>query len=70
MSIKKNILWNLLGSVAPMLIGIATIPYIYKHLGIERMGILTIIWALIGYFSIFDFGLSRAITQRIASLQS
>lgn len=70
MSIKKNILWNLLGSVAPMLIGIATIPYIYKHLGIERMGILTIIWALIGYFSIFDFGLSMAITQRIASLQS
>jgi O-antigen/teichoic acid export membrane protein len=69
-SIKKNTLWNLFGSTAPMLIGIAAIPYIYKHIGIERIGVLTIIWALIGYFSIFDFGLGRAITQRIASLTS
>lgn len=53
-----------------MVIGIAAIPYIYQHSGIERIGILTIIWALIGYFSIFDFGLGRAITQRIASLTS
>lgn len=70
MSIKKNTLWNLLGSAAPMLIGILAIPYIYKHIGVERIGVLTIIWALIGYFSIFDFGLGRAITQRIASLTS
>lgn len=70
MSIRINTLWNLLGSAAPMLIGIAAIPYIYKHIGIERIGILTIVWALIGYFSIFDFGLGRAITQRIASLAS
>lgn len=67
MSIKKNTLWNLFGSAAPMLVGIAAIPYIYSQIGIERIGILTIIWALIGYFSIFDFGLGRAITQRIAS---
>jgi O-antigen/teichoic acid export membrane protein len=70
MSIRKNTLWNLFGSAAPMLIGIAAIPYIYKHMGIERIGVLTLIWALIGYFSIFDFGLGRAITQRIASLSS
>lgn len=63
-------MWNLLGSAAPMLVGIVAIPYIYKHIGIERIGVLTIIWALIGYFSIFDFGLGRAITQRIASLSS
>jgi O-antigen/teichoic acid export membrane protein len=68
MSIKKNTLWNLFGSAAPMLIGLAAIPYIYKQIGIERIGVLTIVWALIGYFSIFDFGLGRAITQRIASL--
>lgn len=70
MSIKKNTIWNLFGSAAPMIIGFAAIPYIYKHIGIERVGILTIIWALIGYFSIFDFGLGRAITQRIARLSS
>lgn len=53
-----------------MLIGLVAIPYIYKHIGMERIGVLTIVWALIGYFSIFDFGLGRAITQRIASLDS
>lgn len=70
MSIRKNTFWNLLGSAAPMLVGIVAIPYIYQHIGIERIGVLTIVWALIGYFSIFDFGLGRAITQRIASLAS
>lgn len=70
MSIRKNTLWNLFGSATPMLVGIVTIPYIYQQMGIERIGVLTLIWALIGYFSIFDFGLGRAITQRIASLAS
>ena len=68
MSIRINSLWNLLGSAGPMLIGIPAIPYIYHRIGIERIGVLTIIWALIGYFSIFDFGLGRAITQRISGL--
>lgn len=63
-------MWNVLGSGAPLLIGIVTIPYLYAHIGVERIGVLTLIWALIGYFSIFDFGLGRAITQRIASLAS
>lgn len=66
-AIRRNTLWNLLGSALPMLIGIAAIPFIYSNLGINRTGVLTIVWALIGYFSIFDFGLGRAITQRIAS---
>jgi O-antigen/teichoic acid export membrane protein len=70
MNIKKNTLWNLFGSAVPMLVGIAAIPYIYSKIGIERIGVLTIIWALIGYFSIFDFGLGRAITQRVASSSS
>ena len=68
MSIRKNILWNLLGSAIPLVLGLLTIPHIHKQIGIERIGVLTIVWALIGYFSIFDFGLGRAITQRIASL--
>lgn len=53
-----------------MFVGVVAIPYIYEHIGVERIGVLTLIWALIGYFSIFDFGVGRAITQRIASLAS
>jgi O-antigen/teichoic acid export membrane protein len=67
MSIKSNTLWNLFGSAAPMIVGIAAVPYIYHKISTERLGVLTIVWALIGYSSIFDFGLGRAITQRIAA---
>ncbi len=67
-SIKKNTIWNLFGSASPMLIGLAAVPYILNQIGVEKLGILTMIWAIIGYFSIFDFGLGRALTQKISSL--
>lgn len=70
MSVKKNTLWNLFGTASPMLIGVASVPYMYEQIGTERLGVLTVIWAIIGYFSIFDFGLGRALTQRIAALPS
>jgi len=67
MSLKRNTLWNLFGTGAPLLVGVFSIPFLMKHLGIESFGILTLIWALIGYFSLFDFGLGRALTQKVAS---
>ncbi|MFS6652683.1 hypothetical protein WHK00_14665, partial [Staphylococcus aureus] len=44
-----------------------TIPYLIKQVGVEAFGVLTLIWALIGYFSLFDFGLGRALTQQVAA---
>src|SRR3546814_16934770 len=66
MSLKKNTGWNLAGSGVPLLVGLFSVPYLVKNLGVEAFGILTLIWALIGYFSLFDFGLGRALTQQIA----
>ncbi|CAN5487111.1 O13/O129/O135 family O-antigen flippase [soil metagenome] len=53
-----------------MLVGIFTIPYLISSLGVESFGILTLVWALVGYFSLFDFGLGRALTQQIATKRS
>ena len=39
MSLKRNALWNLTGSVAPVLAGIAQIPYTLAQLG-EAFGVL------------------------------
>ncbi len=50
-----------------MVLGAITIPYLVKNTGIEAFGILTLVWTLIGYFSLFDFGLGRALTQQVAS---
>jgi O-antigen/teichoic acid export membrane protein len=65
--LKRNSLWNLVGSVAPILLGVIVIPYLIRQVGVEAFGILTLVWALIGYFSLFDFGLGRALTQQIAN---
>ncbi len=67
MSLKRNTLWNLIGSGVPFLLGAVTIPYLLRHVGVESFGILTLVWTLIGYFSIFDFGLGRALTQQVAA---
>lgn len=68
MSLKRNTLWNLAGTVIPMVAGLALIPYTLGHLGVEAFGVLTLIWALIGYFSVFDLGVGRALTVQLGQL--
>jgi O-antigen/teichoic acid export membrane protein len=70
MSLKRNTLWNLAGTGLPLLLGAVTIPFLIHRVGIEPFGVLTLIWALIGYFSLFDFGLGRALTQQVAAVRS
>jgi len=50
----------------PVIIAFFTIPLIIKGLGNERFGILTLIWAVIGYSSLLDFGMGHALTQLIS----
>jgi O-antigen/teichoic acid export membrane protein len=49
-----------------MLVAVFTIPILVKGLGTDRFGILALAWALIGYASLFDLGLGRALTQLVA----
>lgn len=64
--LARNTLWNTFGQGAPFLVAILAIPALTKGLGVERFGVLTIVWVLIGYLNLFDFGLGRALTQLIA----
>lgn len=70
MSLKRNTLWNLGGTGLPFLIAAITIPYLIQKIGVEAFGVLTLVWALIGYFSLFDFGLGRALTQQVTTTRS
>lgn len=67
MSLSRNTLWNIGGNVLPLILGAVTIPLLIPRLGLERFGVLTLLWTIIGYFSLFDFGLGRAITQQVAT---
>jgi O-antigen/teichoic acid export membrane protein len=70
MSLRRNTLWSLAGTGLPLVLGAVTIPYLISKIGVEAFGVLTLIWALIGYFSLFDFGLGRALTQQVAAARS
>lgn len=59
-------IWNLLGTGIPFGVAIVCMPLLLHNLGADRYGLLILAWAVVGYFSIFDFGLSRAITQLVA----
>jgi O-antigen/teichoic acid export membrane protein len=62
----RDTAWNLAGLVLPLPVAIAVVPALLTGLGDARFGLLTLAWALMGYFTLFDFGLGRATTQGIA----
>ena len=64
--LARNIVWNLLGVCLPLLVALWAIPRLIQGLGAERYGVLAIIWMGIGYFSLFDFGVGRALTKLVA----
>lgn len=65
-ALAKNSLINLAGFGLPLVVGLIAIPLIVRGFGVERFGVLTLAWAFIGYFSLFDMGIGRAITQSVA----
>jgi O-antigen/teichoic acid export membrane protein len=65
-TLGRNTIWNLVGQAAPALAAVVTVPILIHGLGTERFGVLTLIWLIVGYFSIFDLGLGRALTQLLA----
>ena len=68
MKLVKHSFYNLLGFGLPLIVAIFTIPILIRYLGDVKFGLLTLIWALVSYFSLFDFGIARALTQQMASI--
>jgi O-antigen/teichoic acid export membrane protein len=64
--ITRNLVLNLLGQIAPLIAAVVTIPLLIHAIGVERFGVLTIAWMVIGYFSVFDLGLGRAMTRAVS----
>jgi len=60
-------MFNLLGQGIPLLAAFLAIPPLIHGLGTDRFGVLTLAWMVIGYFSLFDLGLGRALTQLVAT---
>lgn len=68
MSVSRHTAYNILGTLAPVLVALISIPTYIKLIGDQRYGMLSIAWVLLGYFGVFDLGIGRAAAQRIALL--
>ena len=66
MKLLRHTFFNLIGLGAPLLVAVGTIPVLIHELGPSRFGLLTLIWAVVSYFGLFDLGLGRALTQQLA----
>lgn len=63
----SNTAWNVLGQLLPLVVGVLTMPLLIQQVGLERFGFITLVWVLVGYASIFDFGIGRALIRTVAA---
>lgn len=66
MSLIKNSIYNLAGFVIPTLVAIPSLGILARTLGTESFGLFTLAFAVVGYASIFDAGLTRAVIREIS----
>src|SRR2546426_7174643 len=64
--VARHTLYNILGQALPLAVGLVAIPILTRSLGDTRFGLLALMWAIIGYFSLLDLGLGRATTKFVA----
>jgi O-antigen/teichoic acid export membrane protein len=64
--LARSTIWNMIGQVLPMAVGVAAVPPLVRLLGVDRFGLLSLAWIIVGYFSLFDLGMGRALTKLVA----
>jgi O-antigen/teichoic acid export membrane protein len=65
-SVGRNAILTFLGQAAPLVVALAATPIYLDLIGPVRYGVLATVWALFTQFSIFDLGVGRIATNRIA----
>lgn len=64
--LAQNTLFNFSGQAVILIIAVIAIPVLIRGMGTERFGVLALVWSFVGYFSLFDLGLGRALTTLVA----
>jgi O-antigen/teichoic acid export membrane protein len=65
-AMARNTIWNIFGQLLPLALAAVAIPLLIRRLGVDRFGVLTLAWTIVGYFGLFDLGLGRAITKVVS----
>lgn len=64
--LKTGLVANGVGAVFPIAIALVTVPLYIRFMGMERFGVISLMWLMIGYFGLLDFGLSRATVFKLS----
>ena len=59
----KNSSYNFLSQGLIIILSLWAIPILVHGMGNEKFGLLALLWSIVGYFSLLDFGISRATTK-------
>jgi O-antigen/teichoic acid export membrane protein len=64
--LRRNILWNGMGTVIPLMAGFVVAPFLVHRLGETGYGLWILIASLTGYFSFLDLGVRGSVGRNIA----
>lgn len=64
--LARNVALNLGGWLLPAIAALIAVPLLVRGLGDARFGVLALAWTALGYFSLFDLGIGRAVTHAVA----
>jgi O-antigen/teichoic acid export membrane protein len=62
----RNVAINFSGLVLPTFVSLVTVPAYIHLIGVDRYGVISLVWTLIGYFGILDLGMSMAAQHQIS----
>lgn len=62
-SVGRNAVLTFSSQMASILVAVICMPIILRTLGAPRLGLLAIVWTILGYFSALDLGMGLAVTR-------
>jgi O-antigen/teichoic acid export membrane protein len=65
-----NVLWSWLGVLFSLASGLFLSPYVIHHLGDERYGIWVLVFSLVDYYALVDFGFRSAVVKYAAHFRA
>jgi O-antigen/teichoic acid export membrane protein len=65
-ALARNTLYSLITQIIVSIVAFFTIPALVRGLGEEGFAVLTLVWMVVGYFSILDFGVGQASVKFLA----
>ena len=64
--LARNVALNIMGTALPGIAAVAAVPVLARTLGDVRFSVLLLAWTTLGYFSLFDLGMGRAVAHGVA----